>query len=117
MGQLVTRLIRDANSVWLLELIRPIEQELFFHIWAGEIEAILKLLEQSEAQKLVIDLTATQEVDSRGLQFLCRMHKELAERNIPIILRNPSAHLRRVLRIMKYDQLFGIEFDDSFSSD
>ena len=106
------RLTRDADSVWLLEFAGATDQELFHPMWASEIDAVLKLLEQIEVQKLVIDLTTTQDFDSRGLQFLCQMHKQLVERNIQIILRNPSTHLRQILRIMQFGQIFEVEYDD-----
>lgn len=114
MGRLMTRLTREASSVWLLELADATDQEVFRQMTDIETPAIMNILEQAGVQKLVVDLTMAQDFDSRGLQFLCRMHKQLVERNIPIILRNPSAHLRQILRIMQFDQLFEIQFDDGF---
>jgi anti-anti-sigma factor len=115
MGRLMTRLTRDTNSTWLLELIGVKDREVFRQMAETEMPAIMNILEQTEVCKLVVDLTAAQEFDSRGLQFLCRMHKQLAERNIPLILRNPNAHLRQILRIMQFDQLFKIEYGDIMS--
>jgi anti-anti-sigma factor len=114
MGRLVTRLTRDADSVWLLELTGATDQELFRQITATGIPTILKILEQTEVRKLIIDLTTTQDFDSHGLQFLGQMRQQLAERNIPIILRNPSTPLRQILSLMQFDQVFEVEFDDNF---
>jgi anti-anti-sigma factor len=114
MGRLVTRLTRDADSVWLLELMGTTDQELFRQITATEIPTILKILEQAEVRKLIVDLTTTQDFDSPGLRFLGQMRQQLAERNIPIILRNPNAPLRQILRIMQFDRVFEVEFDDNF---
>ncbi|MBE7467665.1 MAG: STAS domain-containing protein [Anaerolineales bacterium] len=114
MGRLVTRLTRDANRIWLLEFLGAADQEVFYQVTETEIPAILKILERSEVGKLVVDLTTSQDFNSRGLEFLHRMYQQLAGRNIAIILRNPSVHLRQVLRIMQLDQAFEIEFDESF---
>lgn len=114
MERLVTRLTRNGGSVWLLELIDSADREAFRQMTDTEIPAIMNILKQTEVQKLVIDLTMAQDFDSGGLQFLCRVQKQLVGRNIPIILRNPSAHLRQILRIMQFDQLFEIKFDDGF---
>ena len=108
----MTRLTRDANSTWLLELLGATNREVFRQMTETEIPAIMNILAQTEVRKVIVDLTTTQDFDSRGLQFLCRMHQQLAERNIPIILRNPSPHLRQILRIMQFDHLFKIEYGD-----
>ncbi|GIK37958.1 MAG: hypothetical protein BroJett011_17910 [Chloroflexota bacterium] len=108
------RLTRDTNKIWLLEFFGTIDQGVFLQITDTKIPAILKILEQSEVGKLIVDLTTTGDFDSRGLEFLRQMHRQLAGRNIPIILHNPSTHLRQVLRIMQFDRMFGIEFDNDF---
>jgi anti-anti-sigma factor len=105
----VTRLTRDTDCVWVLELPGTADQEVFRQMTDVEIPAILKILGQTEVRKLIIDLAAIRIFDSQELRFLCWMYSQLAERNVPIILRNPSAHLRQILRIMQYDQIFKVE--------
>lgn len=113
--RLVTRLTRDANRIWRLEFFGATGQEVLCRMTDTEIPTILKILERSEAGKLVIDLTTTYDFDSRGLEFLLRMYQQLAGRDIPIILHNPSVHLRHVLRIMQFDRMFEFEFEEGFS--
>lgn len=110
MDQLMIRLTRDADNVWLLELAGAVTQEDLRQMLVIEINTILKILEAVQIQKLIIDLTAMQTFNSQGLQLLYLTHKQLSERDIQIILRNPSDRLREILRIMQLDQVFTFEF-------
>lgn len=108
----MTRLTRNARGTWLLEVSGVKDRDMLRQMTDTEIPIIMSILEQVEVHKLFIDLTAIQDFDSRGLQFLLRMRQKLVGRNIPVILRNPNAHLRQILRIMQFDQFFQIEYGD-----
>lgn len=109
----MTRLTRDANMVWLLEFFGATDQGVFQQIWASEINIISTLLEKTEMQKLIIDLTGIKNFSSRDLQLLVILYKQFAQQNIPIVLRNPGPYLSRILRVMQLDGMFEIESDEN----
>ena len=59
--------------------------------------------------RLVIDLTATRQVDSAGLGALMLIQRRAAERRQAVVLRNPNDELRFLLVLTKLDDLFQIE--------
>ena len=59
--------------------------------------------------RLVIDLSATRQVDSAGLGVLMLVQRRAAERRQSIVLRHPSDELRFLLVITKLVTLFEIE--------
>ena len=59
--------------------------------------------------RLVIDLSATRQVDSAGLGVLMLVQRRAAERRQSIVLRHPSDELRFLLVITKLVSLFEIE--------
>lgn len=73
-------------------------------------QAVLLLDELPEGTgRLVIDLTATQHVDSAGLGTLMLVQRRAAERRQQVALRNVNEELRFLLVLTKLDQLF--QFD------
>jgi anti-anti-sigma factor len=69
----------------------------------------LQRILETQAHKLVIDLSGIERFDSLGLQLLLLIYRQLADHQFRIILRNPSPHLQRILRIMQIDRLFQVE--------
>jgi anti-anti-sigma factor len=59
--------------------------------------------------RLVIDLSATRQVDSAGLGVLMLVQRRAAERRQSIVLRRPSDELRFLLVVTKLVSLFEIE--------
>ena len=59
--------------------------------------------------RLVIDLTATQQVDSAGLGALMLIQRRAAERRLTVCLRGLSEDLRFLLVLTKLDDLFDLE--------
>jgi len=59
--------------------------------------------------RLVIDLSATRQVDSAGLGVLMLVQRRAAERRQSIVLRQPSDELRFLLVVTKLVSLFEIE--------
>lgn len=73
-------------------------------------QAVLLLEELPEGGgRLVIDLTATQHVDSAGLGALMLVQRRAAERRQQVALRNVNEELRFLLVLTKLDQLFQFE--------
>lgn len=109
MEQFVTRLIRDFDNIWRLELSGGVGPNHNRPLSSIEAAVVLKILEQVPMRRLIVDLSSISSLDSQGLQFLALLYKHLARRNIQIILRQPNPALREVLQSMRYDQLFIVE--------
>ncbi|HEU5261689.1 MAG TPA: STAS domain-containing protein [Gemmatimonadales bacterium] len=73
--------------------------------------AATELLEQlAEGQgRLVIDLSATRQVDSAGLGALMLIQRKAAERRLAVCLRGANDELRFLLVLTKLDDLFELE--------
>jgi anti-anti-sigma factor len=71
----------------------------------------VELLEQlaEGAGRLVIDLSATRQVDSAGLGALMLIQRRAAERRQSVCLRGASEELRFLLVLTKLDDLFELE--------
>ena len=72
---------------------------------------ILEEMSDSQPQTLIIELTFTKTIDSKGLSLLLTLQKVLAEQQVNITLKNPNQHLRDLFRIMQFDRLFKIDQD------
>ena len=59
--------------------------------------------------RLVIDLSATKQVDSAGLGALMMIQRKAAERRQTVCLRGPNEELRFLLVLTKLDDLFELE--------
>jgi anti-sigma B factor antagonist len=64
---------------------------------------------------LVIDLTAVEFIDSSGLRSLLTASRRAESRESFVILRNPSASVKRLLSITGTAEQFQIESDDASS--
>lgn len=73
--------------------------------------AATELLEQLDegAGRLVIDLSATRQVDSAGLGALMLVQRRAAERRQTVCLRGANEELRFLLVLTKLDDLFELE--------
>jgi anti-sigma B factor antagonist len=106
MTRLMTELVSDSGN-WALRL-EPERSRLPI----SDISTLLQYLAEVGAQQLSIDLSKTPRVDSAGLKFLLSLYQECANKNIQLILRNPSPHLERIIKIMQLTRLFIIEHDE-----
>lgn len=112
MGRFVTKLTRDIDNIWWLELNGEAESENGRPVSSVEAVVVLKILEQVPVRRLIVDVSRISTLDPQGLQFLALLYKHLAQRNIQIILYRPNVALREVLQSMRYDQLFTVESGD-----
>ena len=103
----MTKLILDDDT-WILKLIGTIDARVPRLLQFTELS---EKLAQAEATSLTIDLSEAVIIDSCGLRLLLEAKKELVKKDIEVILYNPSAHMRRLFRIMQFDQLFIIKDD------
>ena len=71
----------------------------------------VSLLERlpEDTGRLVVDLSATRQVDSAGLGALMLIQRKAAERRQTIVLRDANEELRFLLVLTKLDDLFVIE--------
>lgn len=103
----MTKLILDGDT-WILKLIGSIDVRVPRVLQFSDLS---DKLEQAQARSLTIDLSEAVIIDSSGLRLLLEAKKELVRKDIEVILYNPSAHMRRLFRIMQFDQLFIIKDD------
>ena len=61
------------------------------------------------AEKLVVDLSAVEFVDSHGLQLLIATQRRLAADGCSLALVPPAGHVRRVFTLTGLDWFFGAE--------
>ena len=76
----------------------------FRHAAAGLLEQL-----PERTGRLVIDLSATRQVDSAGLGALMLIQRRAAERRQVVVLRNANEELRFLLVLTKLDDLFQLE--------
>ncbi len=113
MKKLMTELVHKSSGPWGLKLttVATDDSEQQTRLIDNE-DPLLDRLTEAKAQKLVIDLTAIERVDSEGFRFLLNTCKALSKTDIQIVLHNPSAYLQSLLRIMSFDHFFEIELGD-----
>lgn len=112
MDNLATELTRNSDA-WTLKLKGNVDSSTVHLMWATDSSAsLLKEMTQARVKKLLIDLTQVEFIDSHGLRVLLNTHKDFANEAIQIFLQNPNPHLKRLLRIMQFDRVFVIEFND-----
>ncbi len=113
MSQLITELVQNDDDSWTLKLIGSIDSDTRHLMWSVQSsEVLLKKLLESNANKLIIDLTLAERFDSHGLRLLLNAQKEFSRESVQIILKSPNSHLRRLFQIMQFDRVFVVEFDD-----
>lgn len=104
------------GGVWMLKLAGSTDDKDDHLTWLDDHRTeLLQELTQAQAQKLVIDLTVTENLDSQGLVLLIGLHKEFSQQNIQIVLYNPRPFLSSILRIMQFDKIFVVEWPENFS--
>lgn len=110
MPPLRTELNDNDDHSCTLQWVGSVESKNCHLMWFFEsIETLLQHLIDVSANRLIIDLSAADRVDSEALRRLFQARQIFLRRNIRIILHQPSAHLRRLLRIMQFDQIFTVE--------
>lgn len=109
--ELEKRHSHDPGSTYWLNLKSIVGREIFQLPAAIESSTILNKMVEAHAQKLIIDLSAIKDFDSRGVQILVMLYRQFSEQNMSIVLQNPGPYLSRVLRIMQLDSLFEVKTD------
>ena len=98
----MTKLILDGDN-WILKLMGDVDTRVLKLLQFSE---ILEKLEKAEAKSLIIDLSEAEIIGSPGLRLLLKAKRELSRNDIEVILNNPSSHMRRLFRIMRFEQIF-----------
>lgn len=110
---LTTKLSDQQDGVWRLWLIGSVDSSNHHLMWSlNNPDALLEKLVVAKARKLIVDLTALERLDSEGLRMLLKAHNDFAKRDIELVLQNPNAHLHRLLKLMRFDQLITIQISD-----
>ena len=58
-----------------------------------------ELFVNSDIEKIVVDLSELQFMDSTGIGVLIGRYKKMKDRNVPIFIANPSAHAEKIFKI------------------
>jgi anti-anti-sigma factor len=109
-----TKLTQDDDGAWILEMSGDIDYRNFELAAVTKSQTILQRLIEAQTPKLIIDLASVGRFDCLGLQLLLLMYRQLAQCQVDLVLRNPSPHLQRILRIMQFDRLFRVETDTDY---
>ena len=103
---------KHPNEVWCLELNGSIARQDFRLTPIIDYKTIVNKIVEAQTNRLVIDLSTAQRFDSEAVRILLTLYKEMTEQNIHLALQNPTPHLSRVLRIMQFDRIFEIGYDE-----
>lgn len=109
---LTPELIHEGNNIWRLKLTGDFSEYNYNLVRLTGDKNFFSQLDQSDAQRLIIDLANVDRLDSGGMMFLLITHKKAVVRNIPVTLQNPNSHMARLLRIMSFDHIFDIEYSE-----
>jgi anti-anti-sigma factor len=73
--------------------------------------AALKTIERAAVagNSIVVDLSATVEIDSSGLGLLVLVEKRAREKGLSTVLRRPGTEVRTMLAVTKLEMLFTIQ--------
>ncbi len=117
-SQLTTELTQTGVAESTLTLVGTVDISTQHLIWNVEADTnLLEKLAATHIKVLIIDLSQVARIDSLGLRMLLSIQKEATERDIKVILKNPNSHLSRLFKIMQFDKLFAIEFDEHDQGD
>lgn len=108
MKRVTTRLTRELDNVWLLELVDPASPN-FRCDMSDKPPIILQILSKIEGRRLIIDLTCIPNFDTCGIEFLCLLHQQFVGRNFHLMLRNPNSYTQEILQRTQLDQVFELE--------
>lgn len=100
--------LKKKNDSWWLTLDGDTKSTLSQAIW---VEKVVSRLKDEAFQRLIIDLTQADLIDSWGLRHLLTIRDLLREKQVEIVLKNPQPQLCRLLEIMQFHDLFTIEVD------
>ncbi len=113
MIDLTARLTSKSNGDWIIVLQDKDENNGYHpNISTDSMAYLLEQMVEAKAQRLIIDLSTTERIDSQGMKILLDMHQMFSKENIPIVLQNPNSHLYRLLQIMQFTHIFEINFDE-----
>lgn len=72
-------------------------------------QAVRPVLEDPQAETVVVDFANVTYVDSSGLGILLLLREQAGERSKAVVLARCSSDLQRILAIAQFDRLFRIE--------
>jgi anti-anti-sigma regulatory factor len=87
----------------------PLGQQLLAHTRGEARTAIADALERGETD-VVVDASATTEVDGSGLGLLCRMNHKARDLGARLTIRHPIGELKRLLQGLHLDRILRVEY-------
>jgi anti-sigma B factor antagonist len=72
----------------------------------------LGLIESAGCQRMLIDMIDVSFIDSTGINALLTIRNAATDADLPMVLLDPSARVRRLLEITALDTVFEIEQSD-----
>ena len=110
---LAAELTYNNRGTWTLKLTGSIDNTNRSLRQSTESDDLLfQKVMATRTKRLVIDLTAVEGLDSQGLRYLYDIQKQFSPNKIAVVLKNPNVHLQHLFRIMQFNRIFIIEFDD-----
>lgn len=91
------------------ELTIGIEGQLTYQASQPLQERLGRLLDQHTPARLVLDCTQLTFLDSQGLSTLLALHRRCKESGARLAVRNPNAHLVRLLAVTQVNRFLEIE--------
>jgi anti-anti-sigma factor len=110
MPSLTTEFFDNHDNTCTLKWIGSVENRNHHLMWFFDnSDILLQQMSAANIRKLIIDLAMTERIDSDGMRRLFNTRQDFIQKNVQIALHHPNSHLRRLLRIMQFDQIFEVE--------
>ena len=78
------------------------------NVEALRLKILAALAQHPSAQTVVADLTHTRLVDSKGINLLIALYREIQNRKLALRLENPTPEVRRLLGLLNLSERFGL---------
>lgn len=75
----------------------------------AEFREMVRRLVASDAQRLVVDFTDLEFIDSAGLGMLLLLRQEANLANRRVVLRNAQSQVKRMFEVSRFETLFTLE--------
>lgn len=76
---------------------------------AGRLRDLLDVASSLDCDQVVVDAGHITFMDSQGLNALARAHRELRRTCRQLVIRNPTPHVARVIRLLGLDQVLVLD--------
>jgi anti-sigma B factor antagonist len=98
---LTTRIEDDAV---VMTVVGEVDAATSDDLWAALNQALV-----GDVDRLVLDVSGVEFIDSSGLRALVQAHRTIVERQGVFVLRGPNETFRRLLDVTGLDEVFPVE--------